>query len=210
MSRSAFAARFTELVGEPAMHYVARWRMHLALDALSERRRHVGELAGRLGYRSEAAFARAFKRVVGIPPGAVKRAPDALYLATAGTLPTVEDVRRDRREPVHRSRKPVPSVSRGSSRKRCSPVRNAVPETSVSTPSATSPIAWAWKLVPAIESLRQVSPMPISPSASSNVVRADVADPVGERSTSPSAKIATLRWWRGPTRSVSDGAVDAR
>ena len=39
MSRSAFAARFTELVGEPAMHYLARWRMHLALTALKRRRR---------------------------------------------------------------------------------------------------------------------------------------------------------------------------
>lgn len=75
MSRSAFAARFTELLGEPAMHYVTRWRMHVALNALSEDGATVAELASRLGYRSEAAFARAFKRVVGIPPGAVKRAP---------------------------------------------------------------------------------------------------------------------------------------
>ena len=75
MSRSAFAARFTELVGEPAMSYVARWRMHVALDALKEQGSTVAELASRLGYRSEAAFARAFKRVIGIPPGAVKRTP---------------------------------------------------------------------------------------------------------------------------------------
>jgi AraC-like DNA-binding protein len=72
MSRSAFAARFTELVGEPAMGYVARWRMHLALDALREQGATVAELASRLGYRSEAAFARAFKRVIGIPPGAAR------------------------------------------------------------------------------------------------------------------------------------------
>ena len=57
MSRSAFAARFTEVVGEPAMHYVARWRMQLALNALRDDNATVGELAGRLGYRSEAAFA---------------------------------------------------------------------------------------------------------------------------------------------------------
>src|ERR671914_2797636 len=73
MSRSAFAARFTELVDEPAMQYVTRWRMHLALTALQEEGATVGELARRLGYRSEAAFARAFKRVVGVPPGSVKR-----------------------------------------------------------------------------------------------------------------------------------------
>ncbi|MCD6014048.1 MAG: btr [Solirubrobacterales bacterium] len=73
MSRSAFARRFTELVGEPAMHYLARWRMHLALDSLREDAATVAELASRLGYRSEAAFARAFKRVVGVSPGAVRR-----------------------------------------------------------------------------------------------------------------------------------------
>ena len=76
MSRSAFAARFTELLGEPAMRYVTRWRMHVALTALREDGATVAELANRLGYRSEAAFARAFKRVIGVPPGAVKRAPE--------------------------------------------------------------------------------------------------------------------------------------
>ncbi len=74
MSRSAFAARFTELVGEPAMQYVTRWRMHVALSTLETEGATVAELADRLGYRSEAAFARAFKRVVGIPPGAVRYA----------------------------------------------------------------------------------------------------------------------------------------
>ena len=73
MSRSAFAARFTELVDEPAMRYLARWRMHVALDRLQEEGVTVGELAGRLGYQSEAAFSRAFKRIVGSPPGAVRR-----------------------------------------------------------------------------------------------------------------------------------------
>jgi AraC-like DNA-binding protein len=72
MSRSAFAARFTELAGEPAMHYVARWRMHVAGIALARGVR-VGELSRRLGYESEAAFARAYKRVVGTTPGAARR-----------------------------------------------------------------------------------------------------------------------------------------
>jgi AraC-like DNA-binding protein len=75
MSRSAFAARFTELVGEPAMQYVTTWRMHLARAALQEGDATVAQLADRLGYRSEAAFARAFKRVIGAPPGAVRRQP---------------------------------------------------------------------------------------------------------------------------------------
>ena len=74
MSRSAFAARFTEVVKEPAMQYVTRWRMQVAHAALADGGATVGELADRLGYRSEAAFARAFKRVNGRPPGAVRRA----------------------------------------------------------------------------------------------------------------------------------------
>ena len=73
MSRSAFAARFTELVGEPVMHYVARWRMHLALTLLKEDDASLNDLAIRLGYQSEAAFSRAFKRFIGVSPGTVRR-----------------------------------------------------------------------------------------------------------------------------------------
>jgi AraC-like DNA-binding protein len=76
MSRSAFAARFTALVGEPAMHYLARWRMHVALNWLKEDGTALGELASRLGYQSEAAFSRAFKRFIGVSPGAVRRNGD--------------------------------------------------------------------------------------------------------------------------------------
>ncbi len=76
MSRSAFAARFSELVGEPAMRYVTRWRMLLALSSLREEGATVAELADRLGYRSEAAFSRAFKRVLGISPGEARRRPE--------------------------------------------------------------------------------------------------------------------------------------
>ena len=73
MSRSAFAARFSELVGAPAMQYLLHWRMHLAATWLREQDTGLGELAGRLGYRSEAAFSRAFRRIVGISPGAARR-----------------------------------------------------------------------------------------------------------------------------------------
>jgi AraC-like DNA-binding protein len=73
MSRSAFAARFTDLVGEPPMRYVARWRMHAARTWLTEDRATLGELAFRLGYRSEAAFGRAYKRLMGVAPGGVRR-----------------------------------------------------------------------------------------------------------------------------------------
>ena len=73
MSRSAFAARFTELVGEPAMHYVARWRMHVALTWLKEDDPPLGDVASRVGYQSEAAFSRAFKRFIDVSPGAARR-----------------------------------------------------------------------------------------------------------------------------------------
>jgi len=74
MSRSAFAARFTELVGESAMRYVTRWRMNTAKVRLAERNTTVAEVANSLGYESEAAFNRAFKRHLGMSPGVVKRA----------------------------------------------------------------------------------------------------------------------------------------
>ncbi|MCE4072806.1 MULTISPECIES: AraC family transcriptional regulator [Pseudomonas] len=74
MSRSAFAARFAERVGMPPMQYVTRWRMHVALSWLQEREIAVAELAERLGYQSEAAFSRAFKRCIGTSPGSIRRA----------------------------------------------------------------------------------------------------------------------------------------
>jgi AraC-like DNA-binding protein len=58
------------------MSYVARWRMHVAVAALKEEGATVGELAERLGYRSEAAFSRAFKRVIGASPGAFRGSAD--------------------------------------------------------------------------------------------------------------------------------------
>jgi len=73
MSRSAFAARFKELVGEPAMHYVVRWQVHAAMSWLKAGNVSISEAASRLGYGSEAAFSRAFKRFLGTAPGAIKR-----------------------------------------------------------------------------------------------------------------------------------------
>jgi len=73
MSRSAFAARFTSLVGEPAMHYVARWRMHVALELLRTDDSTIAAIAAQVGYDSEAAFSRAFKRVIGTPPQTARR-----------------------------------------------------------------------------------------------------------------------------------------
>lgn len=73
MSRSAFSARFTKLVGETPMQYVRSWKMHVAAALLKDEGATVAELAFRFGYNSEAAFSRAFKKEMGIPPSAVKR-----------------------------------------------------------------------------------------------------------------------------------------
>ena len=73
MSRSAFAARFTELVGESAIHYVTRWQMNSARLRLAESDVTVAEIAHTFGYESEAAFNRAFRRHLGVSPGAARR-----------------------------------------------------------------------------------------------------------------------------------------
>jgi AraC-like DNA-binding protein len=72
MSRSAFAARFTELVGEPVMRYVTRWRMLHALDHLETTDATVAAAGRLVGYDSEAAFSRAFTRLLGTPPSAAR------------------------------------------------------------------------------------------------------------------------------------------
>lgn len=69
VSRSALASRFTELIGESPIHYLTAWRMHLARQLLQENRFTIPDIAARVGYASEAAFHRAFKRSVGVPPG---------------------------------------------------------------------------------------------------------------------------------------------
>ena len=82
MSRSAFAARFTQLVGEPAVQYLTRWRMHVALARLQQGPTTIRELATQFGYASEAAFSHAFKRVTGVSPGAVRHPSDHPAAAT--------------------------------------------------------------------------------------------------------------------------------
>jgi AraC-like DNA-binding protein len=73
MSRSVFSARFTEFVGTSPMHYLTRWRMHLAERWLREDRLGIGEVAARLGYESGPSFSRAFKRHTGASPGEARR-----------------------------------------------------------------------------------------------------------------------------------------
>lgn len=72
LSRSAFSARFTELVGEPPLTYLTRWRMLRATRLLKNEVR-MDTIAELLGYESEAAFRKAFKREIGIPPAQYRR-----------------------------------------------------------------------------------------------------------------------------------------
>ena len=68
ISRSQLAESFTRLVGQPPMHYLARWRIQLGARLLAGNAVKVAAVAREVGYESEAAFSRAFKRVVGVPP----------------------------------------------------------------------------------------------------------------------------------------------
>jgi len=68
LSRSVLAERFTALVGIPPMQYLARWRMQIASGLLSGGTANVATIAAEIGYASEAAFSRAFKKMVGMPP----------------------------------------------------------------------------------------------------------------------------------------------
>ncbi|MEM7262740.1 MAG: AraC family transcriptional regulator [Planctomycetota bacterium] len=81
MSRSAFAARFTEVVGESAVRYLTRWRLQLARTVLRESDDPIGTVAERFGYSSEASFCRAFKREFGAPPGSDRRTGQVPMLA---------------------------------------------------------------------------------------------------------------------------------
>lgn len=72
-SRSIFAERFSAVLGEGAARYLARLRMQLAHELLGQGGMSVAEVASRLGYESEASFARAFKRITSVSPGAVRR-----------------------------------------------------------------------------------------------------------------------------------------
>jgi AraC-like DNA-binding protein len=68
MSRSSFAVRFKESVGEPAMDYLTRWRMMVASDRLANGGMPIAVVAPTVGYESESAFGAAFKRVIGTSP----------------------------------------------------------------------------------------------------------------------------------------------
>jgi len=73
MSRSSFAARFKELVGQTPLDYVTEWRMQKAILLLRQDDKKLVDVAQTVGYESDAAFSKAFKRLVGVTPGEYRR-----------------------------------------------------------------------------------------------------------------------------------------
>ncbi len=90
------AERFAKLVGIPPMHYLAKWRMQIASELLSGSNANVASIAAKIGYESEAAFSRAFKKMIGVPPSAwrlgVRAEGDAA--AAPGTADTPQSISR--------------------------------------------------------------------------------------------------------------------
>ena len=74
LSRSVFAERFSQIMAAPAMQYLSNWRLQLAANLLKQDRLGIAQVAAEVGYESEAAFNRAFRKQVGVPPGAWRRA----------------------------------------------------------------------------------------------------------------------------------------
>ncbi|MDE3154475.1 MAG: helix-turn-helix transcriptional regulator, partial [Acidobacteriota bacterium] len=73
LSRTVLAGRFRHFLGEPPMAYLTRWRLRLGARALATTSRSVAQVAAEVGYESEAAFNRAFKREYGLPPARYRR-----------------------------------------------------------------------------------------------------------------------------------------
>jgi AraC-like DNA-binding protein len=87
-SRSVITERFAQLLGEPPLGYLARWRLQLAARLLETTRKTLAQIASEVGYESEAAFSRAFKRAFGLPPARYRKRSEqqgALHRGTAGS-----------------------------------------------------------------------------------------------------------------------------
>ena len=85
LSRTSLTERFKHYLGVPPMAYIAQWRLHLGADALRTTSRGVAEIAGDVGYESEAAFNRAFKRAFGMPPARFRRSNAHSRITAAST-----------------------------------------------------------------------------------------------------------------------------
>ena len=73
MSRSMFAARFQRVIGESPLSYLTRWRMHTAMQLMAESNESLSAIAEAVGYETDSAFGKVFKRHVGKTPGAYRR-----------------------------------------------------------------------------------------------------------------------------------------
>jgi len=105
-SRSALAERFTQIVGQPPMRYLARWRMQLAARMLADGTAKVSAVAQDVGYDSEASFSRAFKKIVGVAPATWRGKERG-----AATRPSSARGRRVRQEPPLRATRRAPRPS---------------------------------------------------------------------------------------------------
>jgi AraC-like DNA-binding protein len=83
ISRTRFAERFRHFLGQPPMAYLTHWRLKLAAEMLVSSNANVGEIAAEVGYASEAAFNRVFKREFGCPPAQFRRSRDLTYKQTS-------------------------------------------------------------------------------------------------------------------------------
>ena len=77
MSRTGFAVKFAQKAGISPLDYVRKWRMQKAGDFLRQGIDNLEEIAARVGYESGAAFSKAFKREMGVPPGTYRKAAAA-------------------------------------------------------------------------------------------------------------------------------------
>ncbi|HEY6825103.1 MAG TPA: AraC family transcriptional regulator [Steroidobacteraceae bacterium] len=91
MSRSAFAEHFSRFVGTPPMQYLTNWRMQIAANHLLSTTDSVNAVANRVGYDSEAAFSRAFKKVVGAPPSEWRKQRATAFAGTPRAVHPDED-----------------------------------------------------------------------------------------------------------------------
>ncbi|MFL6737402.1 MAG: alpha/beta fold hydrolase [Sphingomonas sp.] len=86
VSRTILGEKFAELIGEPPMRYCARWRMRMAANMLRDGRQSTANIAYSVGFNSEAAFNRAFKREYGVPPASWRKREEAQRLATSARV----------------------------------------------------------------------------------------------------------------------------
>ena len=97
VSRTRFAERFRHFLSEPPMTYLARWRLKLAAEMLMSSDANVGEIAAEVGYASEAAFNRVFKREFGCPPAQFRRSRKLRNKQAVGDEGSGEPMRRENR-----------------------------------------------------------------------------------------------------------------